>query len=108
MFDSIKKVTGTFAQGEFVIVLDEHREEEGDFFLLAQAVTPEKINFLLKNARGMICIACNETILDKLEIPLMVQKNRDKFGTNFCIGVDANKEITTGVSTFDRSEEHTS
>ena len=104
MYSRNEEILAEFSQGSFIIVLDEHREEEGDFFLLAETVTPEKINFLLKHARGMICIACNGIILDKLEIPLMVKKNGDKFGTNFCVGIDANKEITTGVSAFDRAK----
>lgn len=103
-FDPLEKVLEKFAQGEFVIVLDEHREEEGDFFLLAEFVTPEKINFLLREARGIICVACDKSIIDKFQLPLMVKKNTDQFGTNFCVSVDSKHEITTGVSAFDRAK----
>ncbi|MCF7830996.1 3,4-dihydroxy-2-butanone-4-phosphate synthase [Candidatus Gracilibacteria bacterium] len=103
-FDPLNKVLEEFAKGEFIMVLDEHREKEGDFFLLAEHVTPEKINFLLSQARGMICVACDKSIIDKFKLPLMVEENSDKFGTNFCVSVDAKNEITTGVSAFDRAK----
>ena len=103
-FDPLEKVLSEFEKGKFVIVLDEHREEEGDFFLLAEFVTPEKINFLLHEARGMICVACAKSIIDKFELPLMVKENGDKFGTNFCVSVDAQSGITTGISAPDRAK----
>jgi len=103
MLSPIKDLLQQFSAGEFIIILDEHREEEGDFFLLAEYVTPEKINFLLHQARGLICVACDESITKKLNVPLMVEKNENKHGTNFCVSVDASQNITTGVSAFDRA-----
>lgn len=103
MYASFKEILSQFSAGEFVMVLDEHRECEADFFILAEHITPEKINFLLHNARGMICVACDESIPQKLNIPLMVEKNGSAHGTNFCVSVDAAKDITTGISAFDRA-----
>ncbi len=93
-----------FGRGEFIIVFDEHREEEADFFILAEYITPQSINFLLKKACGMICVACESKILDRLEIPLITAQNTSIHQTNFCIPVDGGKEITTGVSASDRAE----
>lgn len=92
----------SFAAGNFIIVMDEYREKEADFFLLAEYATPEKINFLLKKAKGLLCVSCAPEILDRLNIPLMVEKPADEFSTNFCVSVDAKEEITTGVSAPDR------
>ncbi len=97
------KILSSFSAGNFIIVLDEHREEEADFFLLAEHVTPEKINFLLKNARGMICVACDKATIQRLKLPLMVRKNGSVHGTNFCVSVDATKGISTGISAPDRA-----
>lgn len=100
-FQQIKKV---FSNHEFIIVFDEKREVEGDFFILAENITAEKINFLFEYSRGLICIACEEKILEQLKIPLMVEKNENPHGTNFCVSVDAKKRITTGVSASDRAK----
>ena len=104
MWNSVNEILKTFAAGEFVIIFDEHRECEGDFFVLAQTITPQKINFLLKKARGQICVACAPEILDTLKIPLLTQKNENPHGTNFTMPVDATNGISTGVSAFDRAK----
>jgi 3,4-dihydroxy 2-butanone 4-phosphate synthase/GTP cyclohydrolase II len=98
----MKNLLSQFASGQFIIVMDEHREKEADFFLLAEYATPEKINFLLKNAKGLLCVSCAPEILDRLHIPLMVEKPADEFSTNFCLSVDAAEGITTGISASDR------
>jgi len=99
----MKEVLEAFAAGEFVLVYDENRECEGDFFVLAEHITPEKVHFLQLVARGMICIACSPEILQKLEIPLMVEANENPHGTNFCVSLDAKSGVTTGVSASDRA-----
>ena len=104
MLESIETIYDTFSEGEFVVVFDEEREEEGDFFILAEHITPEKINFLLKNARGQICVACAPEILDNLDISLLCEDNENPHGTNFTMTVDAAENVTTGVSAFDRAE----
>ena len=93
-----------FKKGEFVMVYDHEREDEGDLFLLAEFVTPEKINFLLKEARGLVCVACEPTILAALEIGLITENNTNPHGTNFCVPIDLAENITTGVSAFDRAK----
>jgi 3,4-dihydroxy 2-butanone 4-phosphate synthase / GTP cyclohydrolase II len=93
-----------FKNGNPVIVYDEDREVEGDFFLLAESITPEKINFLMEKAKGMICVACDNVTFQRLKIPMMVEENENPHGTNFGTLVDATKKITTGVSAEDRAE----
>lgn len=100
----MKNVLKRFKEGEFIIVFDEHREHEADFFLLAEYITPKAVNFLLKNACGMICVACEKKILDRLQIPLMTTKNTSPHQTNFCIPVDGGEGISTGVSASDRAK----
>jgi 3,4-dihydroxy 2-butanone 4-phosphate synthase / GTP cyclohydrolase II len=102
-FTSLEKVYEEFTNGNFVIVLDEHREEEGDFFALAESITAEKINFLLKNADGLICVACDSAVFKQLNIPLMVVNNEDQFTTNFGVSVNATTGVSTGISAPDRA-----
>ena len=104
MYKSLKEIVNELAQGNFVIVIDEHREKEGDFLVLAQDTTPEKVNFMLTHGKGLICIACHEDIISNLELPLLTQKNESMHHTNFCLTVDANEGITTGVSASDRAK----
>lgn len=100
-FELIKK---QFSDHKFIIVFDENREIEGDFFILAENITPEKINFLFEHSRGMICVACEASILERFKLPLMVKNNQNPHGTNFCVSVDAKEDITTGVSAPDRAK----
>ena len=104
MLSPIEIILTTFSSGDPIIVFDEDREEEGDFFVLAEHITPEKINFLLKHARGQICVACDDNILENLNIPLLCEDNENPHGTNFTMTVDAAYGITTGVSAFDRAK----
>lgn len=92
-----------FSEGGWVLIHDHEREHEADLCCLAEFVTPEKINFLLHKARGLICVACDSALLDRLEIPLMCEDNHNPHGTNFCVSVDLAFGITTGVSAFDRA-----
>ncbi len=104
IYNSFIEICESFSQGEFIIVWDEHRECEGDFVLLGEYSTPEKINFLLENAKGMICVPCTAEITQKLKLPLMIDDNENPHGTNFCISVDARENVTTGVSAYDRNQ----
>jgi len=92
-----------FAEGAWVLIHDHEREHEADLCCLAESVTAEKINFLLHKARGLICVACDSALLDRLKIPLMCEDNHNPHGTNFCVSVDLAFGITTGVSAFDRA-----
>ncbi len=91
--------------GKFIIIVDdEDRENEGDFALAAEKVTPEAINFMAKNGRGLICIPVFGKRLDELEIPMMVSENTAKFSTAFTVSVEAKHRVSTGISAADRAE----
>ncbi len=93
-----------FTNGDFVIVADdEARENEGDLIIAAEAVTPEKIAFMVRHTSGLICLAMTGERLDELDIPMMVVDNTDAFGTAFTISVDAVSNVTTGISAADRA-----
>ena len=101
---SIEEAIRRTKAGEILIVVDdENRENEGDFFFPADAVTPEKINFLAKEGRGLICIAMKTERLETLGLHLMVEKNTSHLGTKFTVSVDAKQGTTTGISAFDRA-----
>jgi len=100
----IEEVIKDFKEGKFVIVVDdEKRENEGDFVIAAEKVTPESINFMAKYGRGLICLAITPERLDELKIEPMVQKNTDKFQSDFAVSVDAKEGTTTGISAYDRA-----
>ncbi len=94
-----------FAQGQFVIIMDdEERENEGDLCVAAQTMTPEQVNFMMREARGLICVAMEGPRLDELELPPMLDHNTSRFSTGFAVSVDAAApEVTTGISAGDRA-----
>lgn len=105
MFNSIEQAIEDFREGRMLIVVDdEDRENEGDFIMAAEKVTPEKINFLAKYGRGLICVPMTGEWLDELDLYPMVSENTEKLKTYFTVSVDAKKNTTTGISAFDRSE----
>src|ERR1039457_5940068 len=85
-----------------VVVDDEDRENEGDLTLAAEKVTPEAINFMAKNGRGLVCLAMTEERLDHLRIGNMTAENTSQYGTAFCEAIDAREGVTTGISAYDR------
>ncbi len=90
--------------GKFVIIVDDaSRENEGDLAIAAEKVTPEAINFMARNARGLICLPITGQRLDELDIPMMVQDNTAKYLTAFTISVEAKNKVSTGISAHDRS-----
>ena len=104
-FTKIESAIKLMQRGKFLIVVDdENRENEGDIVIAAEKATPSKINYMLKYARGIMCLPTAAETLDKLNIPLMVKENTDKFHTPFTISVDAKRNTTTGVSVSDRLE----
>jgi len=104
IFEHIQSVIDDYSKGNFIIIVDdEERENEGDLAFAAQFCTPGKINFMAKEARGLICIAMDGKRLDELDMPPMVQKNTSHFGTAFTDSVDASEGISTGISATDRS-----
>ncbi len=89
-----------------IIVDDENRENEGDFYVAAEKVTPETINFMAKYGRGLICLSLTNKRADELELPLMANdtKNDSPYGTAFTISIDAKDGVTTGISAHDRAK----
>jgi 3,4-dihydroxy 2-butanone 4-phosphate synthase/GTP cyclohydrolase II len=91
-------------QGRMVVVVDdEDRENEGDLTMAAAHVSPEAIAFMATHGRGLICVALEGELLDRLQIPLMVRENSSPFETAFCVSVEARAGTTTGISAADRA-----
>ncbi len=104
-FDFIPDAVQALRNGEIIIVVDdEDRENEGDFIMLAEKSSPEKINFMAKHGRGLICVPMTQERLQELNIEPMVGKNSALLGTAFTVSVDYNKGTTTGISAADRSK----
>ncbi len=100
---SVKELLEELRQGRPVILVDdEDRENEGDLIMAAEHVTPEWVNFMLKECRGLLCVALTEERAKALELPLMVEQNQDPQGTRFTVSVDA-RGTTTGISAFERA-----
>jgi 3,4-dihydroxy 2-butanone 4-phosphate synthase/GTP cyclohydrolase II len=101
----IAEVIDDIKEGKFIILVDdEDRENEGDLIMAAEKVTPESINFMAKNARGLICMPITGQRLDELGIPMMVGDNTARHGTAFTVSVDAKiRGATTGISAYDRA-----
>jgi 3,4-dihydroxy 2-butanone 4-phosphate synthase/GTP cyclohydrolase II len=103
-FASIEDALEAIRAGKMVIVVDdEDRENEGDLTIAAEKVTPEAINFMARNGRGLICLAMTAERLDALEIPLLVRHNTSPFETAFCTPIDVVGGTTTGISVHDRA-----
>ncbi|MDJ0714569.1 MAG: bifunctional 3,4-dihydroxy-2-butanone-4-phosphate synthase/GTP cyclohydrolase II [Prochloraceae cyanobacterium] len=105
-FDSLDAAIAEIKAGRMLVVVDdENRENEGDLICAAQFATPNTINFMAVEARGLICLAMTADRLDKLDIPLMVTKNTDTNQTAFTVSVDAAPHlgVTTGISAEDRA-----
>lgn len=103
-FDSIDSALADLKAGRALVVVDdENRENEGDVICAAQFATPDNINFMAVNARGLICLALTGDRLDRLELPLMVSKNTDNNQTAFTVSIDAVNGVSTGISAEDRA-----
>jgi 3,4-dihydroxy 2-butanone 4-phosphate synthase/GTP cyclohydrolase II len=90
--------------GKMVILMDdEDRENEGDFMMAADMITPEAVNFMATHGRGLICLTLTEERCDKLKLPLMVDDNTATFPTNFTVSIEAAQGVTTGISAADRA-----
>ena len=102
---SIEDAVKDFKEGKFVIVVDdEDRENEGDLIIAAEKITPEKVNFMLKNARGVLCAPLTLSRAEELDLPHQVADNTSMLGTPFTLTVDKLEGCTTGVSAHDRAE----
>ena len=106
-FNTIEEAIKDFERGKPVIVADdEDRENEGDVIVSGQKVTPEIINFLATEVRGLICLAIDDSISKKLDLPQMVEQNTEEMKTAFTVSIDADAKfgVTTGISAFDRAK----
>lgn len=102
--DSIEEALEDFRNGKFVIVVDdEDRENEGDLIIAAEKITPEDVNFMLKNARGVLCAPITMKRCEELDLPRQVEDNTSVLGTPFTVTVDKLEGCSTGVSIQDRA-----
>jgi 3,4-dihydroxy 2-butanone 4-phosphate synthase/GTP cyclohydrolase II len=102
--NTIEEALADFKEGKFLIVVDdEDRENEGDFIIAAEKITPEAVNFMLKNGRGVLCAPITEERCKELELNKQVDNNTSILGTPFTITIDKIEGCTTGVSTADRA-----
>jgi 3,4-dihydroxy 2-butanone 4-phosphate synthase/GTP cyclohydrolase II len=105
MLASISEAIEDIKAGKFVIIVDdESRENEGDLAMAAERVTPEAINFMAREGRGLICLPIIGQRLDELGIPLMVTDNTSRYSTAFTVSIEAKEKVTTGISAFDRAQ----
>ena len=101
---STQEIVAELRAGRMVILVDEEdRENEGDLVLAADFVTPEAINFMVKHARGLVCLTLTEERCKQLKLPMMTTSNGTSFGTNFTVSIEAAEGVTTGISAADRA-----
>lgn len=103
-FHPIEEAIEAIRTGKMVILVDdEDRENEGDFVIAAEKVTPEAINFMAVHGRGLICLTLTDERARQLQLPPMVSENTTAYGTAFTVSIDARKGVTTGISAADRA-----
>ena len=104
MISTPAEIIADIKAGKIVILTDaEDRENEGDLVMAAQFVTPEAINFMIKHARGLVCLPMADELIDRLGLPMMTQNNGAQYGTNFTASIEAREGISTGISAADRA-----
>ena len=102
--ERIEQAVDDFREGKFVIVVDdEDRENEGDLIIAAEKITPEKVNFMLKHARGLLCAPITISRCKELDLPRQVSQNTSVLGTPFTVTIDKLEGCATGVSAHDRA-----
>ncbi|VAX22628.1 3,4-dihydroxy-2-butanone 4-phosphate synthase / GTP cyclohydrolase II [hydrothermal vent metagenome] len=102
-FNDIEDAIEDLKNGRMVIMVDdEDRENEGDLVIAAEKVTPEAVNFMAKEGRGLICLSLTPQKCDALDLPPMVTDNTSSFGTGFTVSIEAREGVTTGISAADR------
>ena len=103
-FNTVEEAVSDFKQGKFVIVVDdEYRENEGDFIIAAEKITPEAVNFMATHAKGLMCVGLTEKRAKELRLDPMVSDNTALHNTYFTVSVDYKKGTTTGISASDRA-----
>ena len=104
-FSPISQIINDLSKGKMVVIVDdEKRENEGDLIFSATHVSPQKINFMAKYARGLICLALDKKRFKKLNLKLMTDDNHSRHRTAFTVSIEAKKGVTTGISAKDRSQ----
>jgi len=104
IFASVTEAVNIIAEGGMLIVVDdENRENEGDLVMAADLVNTEAVNFMITNAKGLLCVPMREDALTRLDIPLMTTSSSDRHGTKFTVSVDAMEGTTTGISASERA-----
>src|SRR5437870_1072482 len=106
-FATIEEAIAEIQEGRMIVIVDdEDRENEGDLMIAAEKVTPEAINFMATYGRGLICLPMTSQRLEELQIPLMVSdhSNTSPYGTAFCVSIEARRNVSTGISAFDRAQ----
>lgn len=102
--NSIEELIDDIRQGKMIVLMDdEDRENEGDLVMAAEQVRAEDINFMARNARGLICLTLTEERCKQLGLPLMVSDNHTQYSTNFTVSIEAAEGVTTGISAADRA-----
>ncbi|HZP64670.1 MAG TPA: 3,4-dihydroxy-2-butanone-4-phosphate synthase [Rudaea sp.] len=103
-FSSIPELLEEIRAGRMVVIVDdEDRENEGDLIMAAEAVRPEDINFMAREARGLICLSLTKARCEQLRLPPMVSDNASRHHTNFTVSIEAAEGVTTGISAYDRA-----
>jgi 3,4-dihydroxy 2-butanone 4-phosphate synthase/GTP cyclohydrolase II len=104
MLNSIEDALLDIKNGKMIIVVDdENRENEGDFIMAAEHATPEAINFMITQGKGLVCAPISNELAIKFGLNPMVERNEDSMQTAFTVSIDAKENITTGISSFDRA-----
>jgi 3,4-dihydroxy 2-butanone 4-phosphate synthase/GTP cyclohydrolase II len=103
-FNTIPEILEDFRQGRMVVILDdEDRENEGDIVMAAEKVRPEDVNFMVREARGLLCLTLTEKHTRQLGLKPMVSDNNSPYHTNFTVSIEAAEGVTTGISAHDRA-----
>jgi 3,4-dihydroxy 2-butanone 4-phosphate synthase/GTP cyclohydrolase II len=104
VFSTIEEAVKSIANGEMIIVVDdENRENEGDLLMAADLISPEQVNFMISQGKGLLCAPISESYAQRLDIPLMTMKNNERHGTKFTVSIDAIEGTTTGISARERA-----
>ncbi len=102
---SVEEAIADIKAGKMIILVDdEDRENEGDLTMAAELVTPEAVNFMARNGCGLICLPIAPELCDKLNLPLMTERNTSLYHTNFTVSIEAREGVTTGISAYDRAK----
>src|SRR5690348_5242882 len=103
-FSNVIKALEDIRQGRIVVLFDDDkRENEGDLVLAAEKTTPAAINFLITEGRGLVCLALHEKYIERLQIPMMVQRNNGDKTAAYTVSIEAAHGVTTGISATDRA-----